>query len=530
MRPFAFALAALVLVALAVRAEEEQAPPSGAAVVAAKVPVVEIPASLQEFLDEKADDGKPVVGEEERKYLLGLPEHTRKLLGEAGENSLGGPKHLQALLSLKLSPQGFETVLQDKCILCHTDVDNQKPELLFSVDPGPAGSNKLLNLKELVADVHFRRGLSCAGCHGGDPAAELMGTDIAKRWPARDERHKDRTWIPEFCARCHADPTFMRGFNPGMPTDQLAKYKESMHGVLLLEKKDSNAAQCVSCHGVHGIRGPKSRQSTVFPTRVAETCGACHANAEHMAGYKNAKGEPLPTDQLEKYKRSVHGRALLEKGELNAATCNDCHGNHAAMPPAVANLSQVCRTCHMLNGQLFDGSKHKEAFAKNGWPECEQCHGKHDIQTPTDDLMVMKAGGLCFDCHEKNAKDHPKCNETAKYFHDSLQELKAGVEELNGVSEHLAEKGLDVEPLGVKATELREASVQARTRIHSFDKGSFDSVAAPGRQALDDGRKLVAAADDEFLFRRKGLLSAIGFMALLAAGIYLKVRQMEERK
>ena len=129
----------------------------------------------------------------------------------------------------------------------------------------------------------------------------------------------------------------MRGFNPSLPTDQLSKYKESQHGILLLQEKDSKAAQCVSCHGVHGIRGPKSRQSKVHPQAIPETCGHCHADAKYMAGYKKDDGTPLPTDQLEKYKQSVHGKALLEKGDLGAPACNSCHGNHAAMPPKVSS-------------------------------------------------------------------------------------------------------------------------------------------------------------------------------------------------
>ena len=54
-----------------------------------------------------------------------------------------------------------------------------------------------------------------------------MTPDIAARWPKADVRHVDRTWIPGFCARCHADPNFMRGFNPSLPTDQLSKYQRA---------------------------------------------------------------------------------------------------------------------------------------------------------------------------------------------------------------------------------------------------------------------------------------------------------------
>ena len=127
-------------------------------------------------------------------------------------------------------------------------------------------------------------------------------------------RKKDRSWIPGFCARCHSSSEFMRSYNPKLPVDQLAKYRTSRHGELLLEKKDSKAAQCISCHGVHGIRGPDSPVSLVYPENIPTTCGRCHADAAYMKGYTLADGKtPLPTNQLEQYRKSVHGIALLEE-------------------------------------------------------------------------------------------------------------------------------------------------------------------------------------------------------------------------
>ena len=234
-----------------------------------------------------------------------------------------------------------------------------------------------MNLKEVVEDVHFRRGLSCAGCHGGDPTADL-GHDFVKEWPEKD-RDKNRAWVVQFCARCHSDPTIMHEFNPALPTDQLAKFKDSPHGHRLLDMHDDRAPSCVSCHGVHGIRPAKDPQSKVYAQRVPETCGACHANAKTMAGFTLADGSPLPTNQLAEYRDSVHGRALLQRGDLGAPACNDCHGNHGPAPPGVASVSRSCSLCHSANASLFDGSKHKQAFDEHGWAECSKCHGNHAI-------------------------------------------------------------------------------------------------------------------------------------------------------
>jgi hypothetical protein len=479
----------------------------------------------------KSKDGSLVLSEADRKALAALPDHTRNLLATAADNVvLGSAAHLKILLSLELPPAAMEIVAQDNCILCHSDPGNQKAKHLFSTDPGARHSNPLLNLKEFVSDVHFRRGLSCSGCHGGKPSDEMMTKDIAARWPSEEVRHSDRSWIPGFCASCHANASFMRGFNPTLPTDQLDKYKGSQHGVLLLQQKDSRAAQCVSCHGVHGIRNAKSRQSTVHAQRIPETCGACHADAKHMEGYKLADGRPLPTTQLAEYKTSVHGKALLEKGDLGAPACTGCHGSHAAMPPAVASVAQICRRCHAQNGMLFDGSRHKKAFEEHKWPECETCHGKHAIAKPTDALVGNTAGTLCHDCHSKEAATNQQCDATAGSFRATLDALVAGRSEVAAPVERLAERGLDVEPLSRAIGDVDEALVQTRSKVHSFDLSSFQAAAQPGTEAIGKGRALIAESRREARFRTRGLLAAIGFMALIAAGIALKLREIGKRR
>jgi len=489
------------------------------------------PEPIRPFLSAKAKDGSRVLGDADLEKLAKLPQHTRDLMGAAADGMiLGSANHLHILLSLDLAPQGLDLVLQDNCILCHSDPGNVKPRVLFSPDPARQGSNPLLDLRELTSDAHFRRGLSCSGCHGGSPKDESMTSEIGKRWPKEDERHRDRAWIPGFCARCHSDAAFMRGFNPTLPTDQLAKYRESRHGQLLLGEKDSRAAQCVSCHGVHGIRGPKSRKSTVNPQRIPDTCGTCHADAKHMAGFKTDSGQPMPVTQVAEYKSSVHGKALLEKGDLGAPACTGCHGSHAAMPPSVASVAQVCRRCHALNGQLFDGSRHKVAFEKNKWPECGQCHGKHAIARPADTLIGDKPGTLCHDCHSQYAKDRPLCDQTAARFRSTLDELRTGRAEVAPHELELAEKGLDVEPLSRAVSDLDEALLQTRSRVHAFDLGSFEQTAAPANEALAKARQSIAAAHADYGFRRRGLLAAIGSIGVLALGIALKLRDMERRR
>ncbi|MGE5212464.1 MAG: hypothetical protein ACM3NN_02095 [Nitrospirota bacterium] len=482
---------------------------------------------LAAMLAAKDANGKPIVSPEEQTYFNGLNDNLRGQLNDLVQKEvITRPEHLATLLALQLRPQKMEVLLQNRCVLCHTDSEAQSAENLFSITANPRQSAAHMNLKEIVEDVHFRPGLSCAGCHGGDPAADF-GHDFVKEWPEKD-RQKNRAWVVQFCARCHSDPAKMHDFNPALPTDQLAKFKDSPHGRTLLEKHDDRAPSCVSCHGLHGIRAAKDPQSMVYRQRVPETCGACHADPKIMAGFTRADGSALPTTQLAEYRTSVHGHALLDRGDLGAPACNTCHGNHAASPPGVAQVSRSCSLCHSANASLFDGSKHKHAFDQHNWPECGQCHSNHAIAKTHDSMLATGSGQLCGDCHRQYAKDNPECVKTADYFHDTITKMDQARTRLIADSERVAARGLDVEPINNELTELTDALKKSRTYVHSFSRNTFQQVAAPGEEAVKRTDALVNKASEEFKFRQIGLIVSIGFIGLLMLAIYLKLRQMEK--
>ena len=480
---------------------------------------------LAEMLSAKDDKGQSIITPEQRAYYDGLNDNLRELLNQAAKKeTISRAEHLGALLSLQLRPQKMEIVLENNCLLCHSDSANHSADTLFTLTPA-AGAPVHMNLKEIVEDVHFRRGISCAGCHGGDPTADL-GHDHVKEWPEKD-REKNRAWVVQFCARCHSDPAKMHDFNPALPTDQLAKFKESPHGHVLLDQHDDRAPSCVSCHGVHGIRPAKDPQSKVFAQRVPETCGACHANQQTMAGFKLADGSPLPTTQLVEFRKSVHGRAL-ERGDLGAPRCNTCHGNHGPAPPGVASVSRSCSLCHSANASLFDGSKHKQAFDQHGWAECSKCHGNHAIEKTHDKMLAAGPGALCTDCHRQFSKDNPECEATAEYFHKTITQLDESRNRLTAVSEKLAAKGLDVEPISNQLNELTDGLKKSRTHIHSFSRNTFQQVATPTEEAAQHADELVDKARAEYKSRQIGLAASIGVIGLLMVTLYLKLRQMEK--
>ncbi len=519
-----------VLTSREARSEEKPAAaaPAGAsrADTEGHVPDAKWPKEFRELFDAK-EAGKPVLGPKEQERFRSLPAHAQELAFESLKAGiLSSGKHLGVLLALDLDNKKIELILGDNCVVCHTNPD--LPDEILFAPRGKKGPFAHLDLTEVVADVHFRRGLLCSGCHGGAPTDKEMSAEIGKRWPSSEARKKDRSWIPEFCARCHASSEMMRQFNPKLPVDQLAKYKTSKHGQLLLGKKDSKAAQCVSCHGVHGIRGPESPLSLVNAANVPATCGRCHGDAEYMKGYTLDDGKtPLPTNQLALYRQSVHGRALLEKHDAGAPACNGCHGNHAALPPETAAVSQVCRNCHANNATMFDGSPHKKAFEAHGWPECATCHNTHDIKPATDEMISSAASGLCGSCHAKYGK--PVCNETADFFRMSITRVKEKTASLDADIEQLGERGFDLDELRFQEASARDSLRKTRGAIHTFDRSDFTQNLTATSKEVDALSATIEKLKGEYRYRRSGLLGATVLIVLFGVLLAAKIRQVDRK-
>ncbi|MDH3253201.1 MAG: cytochrome c3 family protein, partial [Ignavibacteria bacterium] len=327
--------------------------------------------------------------------------------------------------------------------------------------------------------------------------------------------------IQKTCSQCHANARYMRDYNPSLPVDQLDKYRTSIHGKQNA-KGDANVAECASCHGSHEILQAKDVRSRVYPINLVATCGSCHSNASLMRRYA------LPSDQLEKFTKSVHGVSLLEKKDLGAPACNDCHGNHGAVPPGVESISKVCGTCHALNADLFSTSPHKIAFDRRKLPECETCHGSHDVVATTDELLGVSKGAVCAWCHTPDKA--PKGYQVARTMRVLADSLFAAETEATRLVSEAEQKGMEVGTAIFKLREVRQARLESRTKVHSFDESQFREVAGRGLAASAAVSGEALEAIDQYYFRRWGLLIASLIITSLAASLYVYIRRIEKRQ
>ena len=461
----------------------------------------------------------------------------------------------------------------DKCLTCHQAIGDRPSELFAN-------------------DVHRQRGISCAGCHGGDPGKEEMEDGMSKSAgfigvPKGDEitaacatchanasvmvkkynsdlpqdqaellsasvhgklstTGKERIVqcttchgshgivrvtnprspvyplnAPKTCASCHSNPTYIRSFNPALPVDQLEKYRTSIHG-LRNAKGDVNVAECASCHGSHEILPAKDVKSKVYATNLPSTCAACHANAAYMKEYH------LPSDQYAKFAKSVHGVALLEKKDLGAPSCNDCHGNHGAAPPGVESISKVCGTCHALNASLFASSPHKTAFDKRKLPECETCHSNHEIYAAKEQLLGVSEGAVCAWCHQENKL--PRGFAVAKTMRKLVDSLGAAETHSISLIEEAEQKGMEVSDAKFQLRAVHQARLESRTMVHSFNENQFREVVDKGLAEATAVSDQSADAIREYYFRRWGVGVSTLIITVLAVSLYITIRRIEKKQ
>ena len=136
------------------------------------------------------------------------------------------------------------------CMFCHGKegmlADDQETQHLI-VTP-----------EHMAGDVHWKKGLRCHDCHGGNPLLDDF-EDHRDDTSFRSMESPDKA--REFCGRCHFDAEFMHGHQHSRLADG--------HGQRLDKNEDPKVATCVSCHGHHAMR-------PVDPLVSPENCVPCH--------------------------------------------------------------------------------------------------------------------------------------------------------------------------------------------------------------------------------------------------------------
>jgi cytochrome b subunit of formate dehydrogenase len=292
-------------------------------------------------------------------------------VGTASPSRCGGiaagtplPRIIGVLLLLASQARAIDNA---DCFVCHSDRTLAKTN----------ATGKAISL--FIDETKFGRSIHaknlCTSCH----------TDIT------DLPHPEKL-KPVSCSQCHRVETEI--------------YLKSDHGQAI-HKGVSEAASCQDCHGnPHELLNYRNPASPVFRTNLPETCGRCHGVTAEMEKFHLRQRSPIVS-----YEKSVHGIALLQKGEMNAGVCTDCHGSHnlhKSTNPASKlywqNVPNTCGKCHENVDQTYMRSVHGQAVTAGvrDAPVCTDCHGEHAItavKLATSRVSPANIPEACGQCH-----------------------------------------------------------------------------------------------------------------------------------
>jgi hypothetical protein len=142
--------------------------------------------------------------------------------------------------------------------------------------------------------------------------------------------------VANTCGRCHGDAALMAAFN--LEPTPVAEWSASVHAAALLQRGDSSAPTCSTCHGSHGAVPPGVAS-------VANVCAQCHVR------------------EAELFKASPK-QAIFEA--MGQAECLACHSNHRIEQPTDGliglNEGSTCGVCH---DETMNGAATIASFRQN---------------------------------------------------------------------------------------------------------------------------------------------------------------------
>jgi hypothetical protein len=297
----------------------------------------------------------------------------------------------------------FVAEISENCEGCHTPLALHNPGHLLAEEtaklPGCTdchGGHDVAPVALMAAEPVA----TCQGCHNAfdDPKIEAVHAEVVANFGAEQSCQSCHMDTPPptadtGCKTCHAllsEPVALASGETFDPHVDPATIHGSVHGPQVLDGQPYGPLQCTECHSdparyafPHAPTVAQDRRE--LTVQSADLCADCHENivAQHAD--------------------SMHATALNE-GNLDAATCVDCHGSHAIQPPNEPRelISHTCGTCHSEVEEQYVASVHGEALMGDHNPDvpvCTNCHGVHLIPDPTTALFRINSPQMCGECH-----------------------------------------------------------------------------------------------------------------------------------
>jgi formate dehydrogenase gamma subunit len=253
----------------------------------------------------------------------------------------------------------------------------------------------------------------CMICHSNPEASKTGPDGRVLSLYIDEELYRSSVHGEADCTMCHVDieelphVPELEAVDCGVCHYQMEEYNMGVHGAAHA-LGDPDAAFCKDCHGDHNVRRSSDPLSLVHPLNQPDTCGKCHNDPDLVKNHMFSVRDPGDA-----YLKSIHATQIFEEGNLEAASCNDCHGHHTILPQQDpeskvfrGNIAETCGECHSDVVDAYMGSIHGKALLAGvpDAPTCVDCHGEHDISpahiegSPVNLQMVSRQ--TCPKCHD----------------------------------------------------------------------------------------------------------------------------------
>lgn len=262
--------------------------------------------------------------------------------------AIGATKGAQ-LFSKYLQIPGAKPVGAETCATCHADL-----------------------AKRFQHAYHTQQGVTCEDCHGNGSLHVDGGGDVTKIISPKNRPAAEANGV---CLNCHAQDQNTRHWATGAHA--------------------ANGVRCIDCHQVHAPSGNtahESRASFDTATRGAGKVNLVSPETNALVGSRAVSTEAcLRCHQTEGAQLSMPYHHPLREGKMTCADCHDPHGGTSGRNLRVANVNELCLSCH---------AQYRGPFAYQHPPvseNCMNCHTAHG--SPNTNLLTVSEPALCLQCH-----------------------------------------------------------------------------------------------------------------------------------
>lgn len=356
------------------------------------------------------------------------------------------------------------------CGECHADVARMNP---FGLRTDQLAAYWTSGHGKALKERGETRVAVCIDCHGSHSVAK----------PSEPTSKTNPFNVPDTCGHCHADSKLMAEFK--LPNQIVSEYRDSVHGDLLLNRHDSGAPTCATCHGNHAATPPG------FAT-VGSVCGKCHQHAS------------------ENFSKSIHAAQEEFHG------CVQCHGGG---PDAhFHHIEKITKPAGILI------ERYAHLLHTNAQPTSQQVA---ETLHPDPRQIMSRVLPSCLQCHDSLEQDES----LQKFFRliDTIADAEHRYVTTANYLESLARGVVLVDNQRFKFEEATTHLIALAPLQHTLDNLVVADKVAELNKVADEVQADLVGLEKGLVMREQALLPIWGFAIVFSVLLYVKYKSLRAR-